>query len=444
MRYTLLFFLTTSLAVALPISFKADIAPLLRNQCQSCHGTKEAKGDYRVDSYSELMRALKEEPARVIAGKSDKSLLLKLLTTIQTDERMPQKSGPLSKAQVELFRQWIDEGAKFDGTDPKTPLVEIIPTRHHDPPPSKYSRPLPITALAFTPDGQALAVSGLREITIWNLEGQLQHRIANMSQRTFALAWLPDGQTLLAGGGIPGELGEVRAFTPEGKLRAVVHQASDVVLDIQLDANASRLAVADAANAVTIFDPNDFSRERKIDNHSDWVMALAFSADNRFLASASRDHTAKIFDLKTSASISTYGGHKTAVQGVAFRADGKEVFSVDHSGALHVWESGLADIDGKRFGAKKVADIKGLSHDQHKILCIGNSLFTYGSNGEARLFQADNRKALKTFEHTDGWLMSMAWHGKSQRVATGAHDGTVCLWDIRSGKQLNRFLALPH
>ena len=43
--------------------------------------------------------------------KPDKSLLLKLLITTQTDERMPQKSGPLPKAQVELFRQWIDEGA---------------------------------------------------------------------------------------------------------------------------------------------------------------------------------------------------------------------------------------------------------------------------------------------------------------------------------------------
>ena len=119
-------------------------------------------------------------------------------------------------------------------------------------------------------------------------DGSMLRRIPNMAQRTFALAWLPDGETLLAGGGVPGELGEVRAFTQDGKLRAVVHQATDVVLDVQLDANTTRLAVADAANAVTLYSAADFSRQRRIENHSDWVMAVTFSPDNRLTLSASR------------------------------------------------------------------------------------------------------------------------------------------------------------
>ena len=247
MRALLIFCgLAPVMALAAPVSFKTQIAPILRAQCQSCHGAQEAKGDYRVDSFTEVMRALEDEPARVLAAKPNESLFLKLLITADDDERMPQKADKLPAKQIALIRQWIAEGAKFDGNNPKSTLAEIIPARKHVAAPAVYPRALPITALALSPDGKTIAASGLREITLWNLEGKLVRRISNMTQRTFALAWLPDGETLLAGGGIPGELGEVRAFTQDGKLRAVVHQASDVVLDVQLDANATRLAVADA------------------------------------------------------------------------------------------------------------------------------------------------------------------------------------------------------
>jgi hypothetical protein len=404
------------MALAAPVSFKSQIAPILRVQCQSCHGAEEAKGDYRVDSFAEVMRALEDEPARVLAKKPDESLFLELLSTSDADERMPQKADALPAKQIALIRQWIAEGAKFDGNDPKATLSEIIPARKHAAAPAVYPRALPITALALSPDGKTIAASGLREVTLWNLEGKLVRRIPNMAQRTFALAWLPDGETLLAGGGVPGELGEVRAFTQDGKLRAVVHQATDVVLDVQLDANTTRLAVADAANAVTLYSAADFSRQRRIENHSDWVMAVTFSPDNRYLASASRDRTAKIFDLKTGDVSSTYGGHKTPVQGVAFRPDGK---------------------------AKKVAEIGGLGADVFRLVRHGNELLSHGSDGHARFFEVATRKSLRTMHHENGWVMSAAWRAPSARLVTGAHDGTVCVWDARTGKLLKRFNAWP-
>ena len=429
---------------AAPVSFKAEVAPLLRTQCQSCHGARDSKGDFRVDSYSELMRALEDEPARVLPGKGGDSRLYQLLSTADADERMPQKSVALPAKTIALVKRWIDEGAKFDGADPKATLAQVIPARTHAAAPKVYGRNMPITALAFSPDGSLLATGGLREIILWNTEdGKMVRRIPSMAQRTFALAWHPNGRTIFAGGGIPGELGEVRAFTPEGKLLAVLHRAGDVVLDVQLDANATRLAVGDADNLITLYDPTEFSILRQIDNHSDWVMALAFSPDGKHLASASRDRTAKIFELKSGGVISTYGGHQTPVQGVAFRGDGKVVFSTDRAGAIHVWKAGLADIAGKRFGAEKISQISNLGRDQYKLHLHGNALLSHGSDGSARLFQAKDRKPMRAFAHASGWLMSAAWHVKSRRLATGAHDGSVCLWDAETGKLLRRLDALP-
>ena len=76
-----------------PVSFRAEIAPLLLAQCQGCHGAEEAKGDFRVDRYTELMRALEGEPPRVRAGQPSASLMLQLLRSEDADDRMPQRSA---------------------------------------------------------------------------------------------------------------------------------------------------------------------------------------------------------------------------------------------------------------------------------------------------------------------------------------------------------------
>ena len=124
----LFFILLCSVSLrAAPVSFRAEIAPILRAQCQSCHGVKDAKGDFRVASYAELMRALKGEPARVLRGNANDSLLHQLLVTLDKSDRMPRKSEPLTAQQIALIKRWIDEGAKFDGGDPKALLVQVIP-----------------------------------------------------------------------------------------------------------------------------------------------------------------------------------------------------------------------------------------------------------------------------------------------------------------------------
>lgn len=429
------------------VSFRRDIAPLLRAKCQSCHGARESKGEYRVDSFAELMRASKNEPPRVRAGQPETSLLLKLLITKQEDERMPQKSEALSAKDVTLFRKWIEEGAVYDGKDTTMPLAQVIPARAHAPAPTKYPRLLPITALAFSPDGKELAVSGLREITVWNpATGELRRRIPDMAQRTYTLAWSSNGDILTAGGGIPGELGEARMFDAKtGDLKAVMHQASDVVLDVQYDVNGTLLAVADADNLITVYHTDDLSTRLRIDNHSDWVMAVTFSPDIRFLASASRDRSAKIFEMKTGDTISTYGGHGVPVLGVAFREDGKQIFSSGGDGKIHVWKTGLADIDGKRFGAEKVSEITDLGNEVYKLVRHGNSIFSVSTDGKARVHQATDRRLLREFKVTDGsdWLQSLAFHAPSGQLATGVHDGIVRVWDTKSGKLIKTFTASP-
>ncbi|MDB5542318.1 MAG: repeat protein, partial [Devosia sp.] len=175
-----------------PVSFIRDIAPVFERQCQACHGPEKAKGTYRIDSFERLMKPGDSKDAPVSAGKPGESAIYRLITAKDEDDRMPQKADPLPAAQVALVRRWIEEGAKFDGPDVAAPLASMVEDLEHTAPPEVYRQPVAVTALAFSPDGGQLAVSGYHEVTLWDpAEGKLLGRIKKLAERTTGLAYSP-------------------------------------------------------------------------------------------------------------------------------------------------------------------------------------------------------------------------------------------------------------
>ena len=64
-----------------------------------------------------------------------------------------------------------------------------------------------LTAVAFSPDGQFLAVSGYHEVLLHKGDGSgLVARLVGLSERIQSLAFAPDGKTLAVAGGLQGEV----------------------------------------------------------------------------------------------------------------------------------------------------------------------------------------------------------------------------------------------
>lgn len=105
------------------VDFAKSVQPILETRCIECHGEKKQKGDFRMDSKGELDKA-----KIVVAGKADESELIKRVSLPEGhDDIMPPKGDPLTKEQIELLKNWINEGAVFpegvvlsSGEAPKT------------------------------------------------------------------------------------------------------------------------------------------------------------------------------------------------------------------------------------------------------------------------------------------------------------------------------------
>ena len=74
---------------------------------------------------------------------------------------MPQRAEAHPETRDRAVERWITEGAVNDGGSPERPLAELVRESLLLPAPNSYARPVPVTALAFSPDGTQIAVERL-------------------------------------------------------------------------------------------------------------------------------------------------------------------------------------------------------------------------------------------------------------------------------------------
>jgi hypothetical protein len=92
------------------VDFGRDVQPLLAGHCYECHGAENQKGKLRLDNRGSAMR--QGEGAIILPGKAAQSELYRRVTLPKGHEDiMPNRGEPLSKAQTDLIRDWINEGA---------------------------------------------------------------------------------------------------------------------------------------------------------------------------------------------------------------------------------------------------------------------------------------------------------------------------------------------
>ncbi len=97
------------------VDYFADVRPILTVHCYRCHSADAAKGKLRLDLREAALKGGSSGEA-IVRGRSAESLLVRLVSSKDPEERMPSKAPALSAAEIEILRRWIDQGA--DWPDP--------------------------------------------------------------------------------------------------------------------------------------------------------------------------------------------------------------------------------------------------------------------------------------------------------------------------------------
>jgi hypothetical protein len=422
-----------------PVSFVREVAPILVGKCQACHGPKTAESNYRLDTFELMMKPGDFGVVPISAGKLDDSEIHRLISAEDSHERMPNNGGRLADVEIQLIANWIREGAKFDGQNPAAPLRDQIPRDiPHPAAPTTYPASIPITAMAFTPDGKHLLVGGYHELLVWDpVSATLLAHVSNIPQRTFGLAFTADGSWLAVAGGSPGVSGEVRLIPREGGAQKdaepkILATSEDVFFDVAFGPDGKQLAAVAADGSIQVFDVPAGDLRVKINSHADWVTDVCFSSDGKQIATASRDKTAKVFDTATGKLLTTYSDHKVPVKTVTFSPDGKSVISAGGS-KIHVWSVDDVKLQG---------EMTGFTSDVFALSVCGTSVVAASSDKSVRQFKLADRAFIRSLPHPAS-VLSVAGHDASHRISAGCFDGTVAVWDLENGTKVQQFLAIP-
>lgn len=126
---------TVSPALA-EVDFNRDVRPLLTRKCTSCHGGVKRAGGVSFIQRESVFAKARSGHTPVVPGKLSESELFLRITHDDPDERMPpveEHPEGLTAAEVEIFRRWIESGARW------APLWSHQPPRPGSPP--RVSRP---------------------------------------------------------------------------------------------------------------------------------------------------------------------------------------------------------------------------------------------------------------------------------------------------------------
>lgn len=409
-------------------TYTADVLPVLRKQCQGCHQPSVKQGNLDLTTFAGLAKGGNRGPAI--------PLLIDYVTG-KRQPRMPLGAEPLPEEQIAALRRWIEAGGKDDSP------AEAVPSSA----PQLY-RQLPlINALAYSPDGSLIAVSGYREVLLHKADGSgIAGRLAGQADRIQSILFTSDGKTLIAAGGAPARSGEVQVWdVASRKLLRAVEVSNDTVFGASLSPDGAKVAVGCADNSLRVIDVATGKEERKIPHHENWVMATVFGVNGKRLVSVSRDRAAKLTDSTNGQFIENVNLLRGELSAVA-RHPIRDFVVVGGEERVPYYYM----MDRPR--VMKIADdttlIRKLEMQNGVILALafspdGKRIAVAGAADEVRLYDPETGDRTAALRGHKAGIYAVTFSPDSRQIATGGFDGSVRIYDAVSGALKTEFLPVP-
>ncbi|MEE8105404.1 MAG: c-type cytochrome domain-containing protein [Planctomycetota bacterium] len=102
------------------VSFEKDVLPIFEMRCFECHAIeyqRRPKGRLRLDGKEWILRGGKGGSGVVPGEPNESAIYMRVTLPEEHEDIMPPDGAPVSKAQKETLRRWIEEGAEFGDWD---------------------------------------------------------------------------------------------------------------------------------------------------------------------------------------------------------------------------------------------------------------------------------------------------------------------------------------
>jgi WD40 repeat protein len=338
-----------------------------------------------------------------------------------------------------LIERWIAESAKDD-----TP-ADAYSTKLKEPP--TYNVSPVISAIAYSPDGSLLAVSGYHEVLLHKSDGsEMVGRLVGESPRIESLAFSPDGKLLAVSGCAPGLFGEIQIWNlAEKSLVRSLKISTDALYGVSFSPDATHVAFGCADKTVRMINLLDGKELLKVDNHSDWVLGTTFTVDGKRLLTCSRDKAMKLIDASNGQFIDDINKLLEGVLCIARNPKKDEVASGGDLGTPRIYK--ISDNQGRTAANNDVNLIKEFERQPGPVRAIafspdGETIAVGGTSSEVRIYKLDGKR-VATLKGHDGSIFSIAFHPAKKEVVTGGYDGKMRLYESESGRLITTFVPVP-
>lgn len=289
-----------------------------------------------------------------------------------------------------------------------------------------------VTAIAWSPNGQQLAVGTKGEVALLDAAtGDTIRSLPIGKGQVRAVTYLTGGESLLVGG----YQAVLQIETQSGQVVRKWTGPRGVVTAIAISPSGENFAVASDDETIQVFSFENDAALLKKAFPDEPANAVAWSPDSTRLAVGLGDETRPtrsgrlvVLDAQSGDVVLEKSDARQSVTAVAFAGNGNRVLAGSLDERVYVYDLPSGEAHGFFGGHSR--PVNGLATLPSGEIAVSASGGKFKDGQNTKLWKIEDGAELAVLEGHDARISALALTADGLRLATGGYDGTVATWSI--------------